>query len=113
MSNLWVTATYYKDDAPHWIDDAGEYPVDTEHHRLQSVPIEDLQTGDLARQEWATHLPFQRVTGPSIHDPSHPSDTSGDPDEEFPTKMYVAQFKRTLSPHQPDGSIWHVYRGHP
>lgn len=112
MSLLWKNAaerlTYIEPGT-------GMQDIDTSVHQVQHVPVEHLQAGDLARPA-GMPFPLQRIKGPSVHDPSHPSDTSeesSEPDERFPTKMYVPNYRTRYGPHVPDGHIFEVVRGHP
>ena len=109
MSNLWVTANYGRGDKPTWLDEHGEHEIDTENHPMREVPIEKIEKGDLVRPGWNKTMPFERADGPSLHDDGYPSHYLYDPD----TRMFTANYKFKFGPHYPEGTPFHVYRGHP
>lgn len=112
MSLLWVTAAgldWPEDDGPHELRPDGFHPIDPEAHRHGRVPIEHIQSGDLVRPAGRSSMHFERALG-AHHDPSHPSDTSQDPHEHFPTRMFIVEHQRRFSPHMPEGTDFEVYR---
>jgi hypothetical protein len=115
MSLLWTQAAGLSSVlTPMWVDRTGEYDIDTERHPIQQMPVQHLQEGDLARPH-GLPIPFQRIKGPSVHDPHHPSDTSWDPrlDEDERVKMYTPNYQTRYGPHVSEGHPFDVVRGHP
>lgn len=105
MSLLWRTAA--TQGYTH-IDEHGEHPVDMSRHQEMTVPVEQIQDGDLVRMPHAKSIPFERAYG-SMHDQSHPGN---DPHGQYgdPIQMWVVKHKYRLSPHRPDGTPYQVLR---
>ena len=113
MSNLWITAAAER--LTYIEPGSGMQDIDTSKHRVQEVSVEHLQPGDLARPA-GLPFPFQRINGPSVHDPSHPSDTSEQSDnydENDPVRMMVPSYRTRYGPHVAEGHPFEVVRGHP
>jgi hypothetical protein len=90
------------------MDESGERPLDMTGKKIAKVPIEHLKAGMLAKPSWGDY-PFRRLAGDSQMDPSHPAHVeSDDPMEHNP--MWLADYGRTFSPHQPEGTHYHVVR---
>lgn len=80
-------------------------------HILRKVDIEHLKPGTFARPTWAKTMPFREVAGRSLHDPSHPADTTHlDLDESDPdyAKMYTPDYGRSFGPHVSNGTPFYV-----
>jgi len=76
----------------------------------RKINVEDIKRNMIIRPSWGQH-DWTRTTGDAQHDPDHPDDTSREfPDEDDPdhVKMYVIPIHRTFTPHQPEGTPYHV-----
>lgn len=67
--------------------------------QFATIPVEGIRKGMMVRPSWGD-FPFERAMGNAVHDPDHPSSEGG--------KMYVIPHARRFSPHQPEGTPYHV-----
>jgi hypothetical protein len=96
-------------DRPTWISMAGEQAIDPLQHDRMTIPLEHVREGDLFRHPQMQDLPLLRAHGDAIHDPAHPSDTSGEGDDD-PVRMFVIPTERGMTPHRHSEHPVEVYR---